>query len=445
MRPSFPLLFITLILSLSCSDDTAPVPGSPGGACLSGASCDPGLICISGFCVKPPEAGLCWGDASCASGKCPDLGKCPTCKDLGTCPTCKDLGTCPTCKDAGACPDAGACKTCKDAGACPDAAPCAKCPDAGPCPKCPDASVPKPDASSPGGFSSITWATLPNMQEAHAEGAAVLHKGKLWVLGPFGAATAGPRREVYDFTTAKWTAMAALPTGFRDDMGMRVAGLIGDQIYVTNGHVWYAPYPDTYAFHTGTKVWTKVKSYPLTTGKSCAAVMGGKLWVVGGQNPINSSTVIADMYMYDPTSDNWTKKTAMPTKRADIGCAAVSGKLYVAGGYTSYNQGIKTLEAYDPTANKWTTLAPMLNGVYEAGNSTVAMKGRLVVIGGVGASNKHTADVQVYDPGANKWTLSTPIKNARGAHAVVADGSTIYVIGGYGGGWRNDVEVGTVK
>lgn len=437
MRPSASLFIITFTftftLSMACSDDTAPVPGSPGGACLASNGCDPGLICISGFCVKPPEAGLCWGDASCASGKCPDLGTCPTCKDLGTCPKPRDAGTCP------------------------DAAPCGKCPDAGPCPKCPDMSVPppdqalpdqappKPDTGTPGGFSTITWTTLPNMQEAHAEGAAILHKGKLWVLGPFGAATAGPRREVYDFSTKKWTAMAVLPTGFRDDMGMRPAGLIGDEIYVTNGHVWYTPYPDTYAFNTGTKVWSKKKAYPLTTGKSCAAVLGGKLWIIGGQNPINSSTTISDMYMYNPVADSWVKKASMATKRADLGCAAVSGKLYAAGGYTSYNQRLSLVESYDPTADKWTTLAPMPNGVYEAGNSTVAIKGRLVVIGGVGANNKHTADVQVYNPGTNLWTKSTPIKNARGAHAVVADGSTIYVIGGYGGGWRKDVEVGTVQ
>ncbi len=430
-------------------------PGAHGGPCLAGGVCKVGMVCISGVCVAPPEAGLC------STGLCPDAAACPSCKDAGPCPTCKDAGTCkdaaacPTCKDAGACKDAAACPTCKDAGTCKDAAPCQTCKDAGPCPtckdagackdaapcpKCPDQSVVKKDAAVP---LSITWGTIPDMQDKHAEGAALAVGNKIYVLGPSGSSTI--KREVYDVTQKKWTALPNLPTGFNNNIGMRTAVTISGLIHVVNGHQYYTPYPDHYLFNPGTSTWSKLASYPITVGKSCGAAFGGKFYVVGGQNPVNSGNTVNNLHVYDPASNKWTAGKGMPTKRADLACAFVNGKLYAVSGYTTTNKPVTTLEEYDPATNKWTARAGIPKPIYEAGNAAHEVSGRLVVIGGVNIINKHTNEVQIYDPGTFSWSAGTPIKHARGAHAVAYHGNKVYVIGGYGGGWRKDVEVGTVK
>ena len=446
-----PVFLICAVGAAACSDDCAETTasGTHGGACLPGSTCASGLVCISGICVTAPEAGIC------STGLCPDAGTCPACKDAGPCPQCKDTGpcpqckdagpcadaaVCPQCKDAGSCADAAVCPQCKDAGTCADAAPCATCPDAGPCPACPDQGLAKPDA---GGALSITWGSMTDMQDKHAEGAALVLAGKLYVLGPFGAASI--KRELFDFATNKWSTFAPLPTGFRNDMGMRAAVVLNGKIHVVNGHIWYTPYTDHYAYDPTTQSWTKKASFPKVLGKSCAAEHAGKFYVVGGQNPINSSTTAGDLWVYDPVTDKWTAAASMPTKRADLACAFVGGTLLATGGYTKSNQPVANLEAYDSNTNTWSKRKDMPAAIYEAGNAAHEVNGRLVVIGGVTGAGKHTNQVQVYDPGSDSWSMGAPIKHARGAHAVAYHGNKVYVIGGYGGGWRKDVEVGTVK
>ena len=443
-------------LTAGCSSECDKVgPGSHGGACLAGGVCKVGLICITGVCVSPPEGGLC------STGHCPDAAPCATCKDAGPCPTCKDAGACkdaapcPTCKDAGTCKDAAPCPTCKDAGACKDAAPCPTCKDAAPCPTCKDAgqckdAAPCPKCPDQGGAKldaalplSITWGAIPDMQDKHAEGAALVVGGKIYVLGPFGSSTI--KREVFDIAQNKWSAMGNLPSGFNNDLGMRTAVVLNGLIHTVNGHQWYTPYPDHYAFNPGTSSWTKKASYPITVGKSCGARFGGKFYVVGGQNPVNSSNTVGNLYVYDPGTDKWTAGAPMPTKRADLACAFVGAKLFAVSGYNAANKPITALEEYDPQTNKWISRAGIPKPIYEAGNAAHEVNGRLVVIGGINIINKHTNAVQIYDPGTYGWSVGTPIKIARGAHAVAYVGNKVYVVGGYGGGWRKDVEVGTVK
>ena len=114
---------VVLSLLFGCSDELDP--GVEGGPCDPKSGCFSGLTCLSGRCVRLPDAKIC---TTCKeAGPCPDAKPCPTCKDAGTCP---DAKPCPTCKDAGTCPDAKPCPTCKDAGTCPDAKPCPACPDA---------------------------------------------------------------------------------------------------------------------------------------------------------------------------------------------------------------------------------------------------------------------------------------------------------------------------
>ena len=113
-----------LVLLGGCPAGQVREQGENGGRCFDNNKCKPGLACVSGWCLVPPEAGLCpRGDGGSCTG-CPDLGP----RDGGGCP---DSKPCPSCPDAG-CPDASPCPL-SDGGACPDAGPCPTCPDSGPC------------------------------------------------------------------------------------------------------------------------------------------------------------------------------------------------------------------------------------------------------------------------------------------------------------------------
>ena len=59
-----------------------------------------------------------------------------------------------------------------------------------------------------------------------------------------------------------------------------------------------------------------------------AAVIGDRIFVVGGRAPGNFATLEA----YSPATNTWQRLADMPTARGGLGAAASGGKLYVFGG-----------------------------------------------------------------------------------------------------------------
>ena len=62
-----------------------------------------------------------------------------------------------------------------------------------------------------------------------------------------------------------------------------------------------------------------------------AAVMGGKIYVTGGETDQLDPSVNS-VYVYDPQADAWTQLASMGTARQGHPSAVVGGKLYVFGG-----------------------------------------------------------------------------------------------------------------
>ena len=70
------------------------------------------------------------------------------------------------------------------------------------------------------------------------------------------------------------------------------------------------------------------------------------------QNPLSS------VERYDPAKNAWEAVAPMSAARAAPAAAVVDGKLYVMGGYDS---GIRlsSVERYDPARNEWVAMASM--------------------------------------------------------------------------------------
>ncbi|OGS31575.1 MAG: hypothetical protein A2218_06780 [Elusimicrobia bacterium RIFOXYA2_FULL_53_38] len=84
-----------------------------------------------------------------------------------------------------------------------------------------------------------------------------------------------------------------------------------------------------------------------------AAVVGGKLYALGGISGANLNT----NEEYDPASNIWSTKAVMPTARRQLAVAAVGGKLYALGGTSGVY--LNTNEEYDPgVAAKFSGLIP---------------------------------------------------------------------------------------
>ncbi len=167
--------------------------------------------------------------------------------------------------------------------------------------------------------------------------------GKIYVIGLGGIQPAIGRGQVmiaeYVPNNDSWTRKADLPANMINSFVTAIDGkiyAIGEsRNFIAGGAnpqernvlivMQYDPIMD---------MWTQKADISTQQGSSCIAVVNGKIYVIGGsQNRIDPQEGNANIVMeYDPKTDIWTRKTDMPTPRSNSSAAVVNGKIYVIGG-----------------------------------------------------------------------------------------------------------------
>ena len=84
---------------------------------------------------------------------------------------------------------------------------------------------------------------------------------------------------------------------------------------------------------------------PTARQSPAAAVINGKLYVVGGRN--SAGAYVSTVEVYDPATNAWSSKTSMPTPRTGLGVIAVNGLLYAVGG-TNSGGAVAANQVYTP-------------------------------------------------------------------------------------------------
>jgi N-acetylneuraminic acid mutarotase len=161
-----------------------------------------------------------------------------------------------------------------------------------------------------------------------------------------------------------------------------------------------------------------------------AAVIDGKIYVVGGRPPHGHDSAV-----YDPSADSWQALPDLPTARNHLAAANLGGRLFVAGGRFGGGVGSEmtdVVEVFEPLAGTWSQAAPML--APRAGINGIPARGCFYVWGGEGndADARGVFDRnEVYDPRTNAWQslepVPTPVHGVTGAAYV--DG-WIHLMGG---------------
>jgi hypothetical protein len=94
----------------------------------------------------------------------------------------------------------------------------------------------------------------------------------------------------------------------------------------------------------------------MPTPRSRPAVVGlaGKLVVAGGFDLYERS--VQTVEAYDPIAETWTELAPLPTARGDAAAAILNGKMYVLGGSVTASHGIRRPASW--TASRSTTRLP---------------------------------------------------------------------------------------
>jgi N-acetylneuraminic acid mutarotase len=136
-------------------------------------------------------------------------------------------------------------------------------------------------------------------------------------------------------------------------------------------------------------------------------------------------------FEYDPKADTWRPVPHLSSPRGAPAAAVLNGKVHVIGGRGPDNVTIATHEAFDPRTGQWSTLAPLPKardhiGLIAAGGKIHAIGGRLL------STNTNQPLHDVYDPATDSWTAAAPMPTPRSSVGVTEYAGMIVVLGGEG-------------
>ena len=268
----------------------------------------------------------------------------------------------------------------------------------------------------------------------------------------------------YDPSTNQWTKKKsmALPShhvAFTEYHGKIYA--FGGFVPPESGPPAWVPINNAWQYDPAADAWKALAPMPGKRGSALAAVVGEKIYVIGGATTIPGSKETAvfpthphmsvgTVEEYDPAGNTWRERTSMPTPRNHAAIGVVNGKIYVIGGrvgaaFIGLASDISVVEEYDPAADEWSgprARMPIARSALGAG----VYGGRIYVAGGEYQDTHMMATfraVEAYDPASNTWTEMPPMPVSRHGLAVGVIANRIYVVSGDVQSAGTGVEVST--
>lgn len=245
----------------------------------------------------------------------------------------------------------------------------------------------------------------------------------------------------YDPAADRWATAGEIPEGV-NHAGFAA---VGGRLYIVGGFrgASFAPTGVVRIYDPAERGWRDGTPMPTPRGALAVAVLDGRIHAIGGNaasgaglQPHEHGTPEEDNSVgthevYDPAADSWTRLAPLPTPRNHLGAAVLGGRIHVVGGRVPGDMELTTHEVYDPPTGAWTAAPPLPTG--RSGIAVVEHQGRLYVFGGetVGRFSSSTFDeAERFDPATGRWEALPPMPTARHGLGAAAFGDAIYVLSG---------------
>ena len=258
--------------------------------------------------------------------------------------------------------------------------------------------------------------------------------GFIYVVGGYAAAN-GPglaTLEEYDPLVDSWSTRAPMPTPRRR---LSLSSVNGKLYAIGGNHSLGAPSLRTVEIYDPTPdEWTRGTDMPTERFAPATAVVAGEIYVIGGvvrpsRNGVTSFSSVVEVY--DPTTDSWSRRSGAPTRRGAHAAAVVDGRIYVIGGTVNPTTSfLRTVEMYDPSTDTWEVLdaMPTPRSMFPA----ATIDGKIYAIGGLSTGRRAIAKVDVFDVHDGTWSDGRELPGDRFDPAAVALNGRVYAIGGAG-------------
>lgn len=199
--------------------------------------------------------------------------------------------------------------------------------------------------------------------------------------------------------------------------------------------------------------WRQVTQLPVPRAGFGAAVLEGRLHVLGGKD--EHGRPLAHHAAWEPKTDRWTELSPMPTARTEPGVVSADGWLFALGGLESWPLPWWTGESklsrpallsrllhssaeaavYDARKDAWLEASGLSSPRSRFGVAVV--RGRIHVVGGerkrLLLPARPVSRHEQFDPNHNRWSSLAPLRRARAEAAVAAVDERLYVAGGRDG------------
>lgn len=208
------------------------------------------------------------------------------------------------------------------------------------------------------------------------------------------------------------------------------AAIVGEDLYVYGGHFGMAHHYSKegqsnelrrISLNSERPTWEVLPEGPKLTGLAMVA-HNGKLYRVGGFSALNDENADQDLHSqssfaaYDPTTKSWSDLTPLPEGRSSHDAAVLDGKLYVIGGWklggSEPTVWHKTALVCDLNAEKPTWEEISSPPFKRRALSVAAYKGKIYAIGGMEETNSVSLRVDIYDPQTREWSAGPSLLGA---------------------------------
>ena len=159
-------------------------------------------------------------------------------------------------------------------------------------------------------------------------------------------------------------------------------------------------------------------------GAAGAAVVAGKLYVVGGVGP---DGLARRAFALNLKTGRWASIPG-PTPREHLAATAAGGRVYaVAGRLAGIDTNLRAFESYSPATKRWTKLARVPGA--RGGTGAAFAKGLIISVGGEEPQGT-IGSVFGYNLATKRWRRLADLPTPRHGVGVATIAGRVYVIGG---------------
>lgn len=218
-----------------------------------------------------------------------------------------------------------------------------------------------------------SWRRLPDLPVAVDHAAAASFRGRLVVVGGYGA-DRRPLRTAFLFDGDRWRRLPPPPS---PRAAAAAAAVKRGTIYVVGGRDGGGLAREMLVLDLGTMRWSR-RPGPVPREHLAAAALGGRVYVLGGRRA-GYDTNLAIAQAYDPRTGRWQRLPPLPSPRGGTGAAGIAGRVVSIGGEERAGT-IGSVYALDVRTRRWERLEDLPTPRHGLG--VVAHSGRVWALAG---------------------------------------------------------------